>query len=175
MINFYLVIGYSKKELLWGGYLYLRNLRWNQEPLFGIWIYANPLLSCWALNYFLVIHTRQIKRKIGPGFFKAGARESWAGHLEEKLFGFQGRLLTALSQHRRLVRGDKLQLTQKGINSSPFFLQREEISAGMLAVWDAEKSLEISACRDLRCAHLLAVGWEERTQQVLWKSGSHYY
>lgn len=49
--------------------------------------------------------------------------------------------------------------SQPGVHSKlinlPLLLQpKEEISAGTLAVWDAEKSLEMSACSYLRCTHL---------------------
>lgn len=54
--------------------------------------------------------------------------------------------------------GTQLRFTQKGINLSPLFQQREELSVGMLAVRDAEKSLAMAS--SYRCTHLLAAGEE---------------
>lgn len=75
-------------------YLYFENISSSQiyqgTPLFLICsvfvtIYTNPLLSCGAL----VIHTRKVKG--WTCILKPGARESWVGQREGKLFVFQGR------------------------------------------------------------------------------------
>ena len=67
----------EKKKKLSLAYLYFENISSSQIyqgiPLFSIFsvfvtIYTNPLLSCEALMYPLVIHTRKVKLKAGLAF-----------------------------------------------------------------------------------------------------------